>query len=60
LVEIEGFKTSGKQQVKLDEYVEEMSEKSDLVYSSRISLSSIDKPIYIGKKNEITLNSIIS
>lgn len=56
IVEIEGSKkTSGRQQVKLDEYLEEMSNNSDLIYSSTVSLSNIKNPIHIGKKNEIKL-----
>jgi len=56
LVEIEGAKkTSGRQQVKLDKYIEEMSTNSDLTYYSRVSLSDFKIPIYIGKKNEIKL-----
>ena len=56
MVEIErSKKTSGRQQVKLDNYIEEMSSNSNLMYSSRVSLSNTKSPIYIGKKSEIKL-----
>lgn len=56
LVEIEGGKkTSGKQQVKLDEYIEEISFNRDLTYLSTVSLSNMKNSIFLGKKNEIKL-----
>lgn len=56
IVDIEvGKTTSGKQQVKLDEYIEKMSVNSNLSYSNSISISKIKKPIYIGKNREVKL-----
>ena len=56
LVYIErGKKTSGRQQVKFDEYIKDMSISSNLNYSSKVSISDIKTPFYIGKQNEIKL-----